>query len=131
MARRRIDIEFTLTERGAYCIQADLDDLGVGLGWLLRELKHLSDDDILALFQEDDRPQESAGPEGKWGLLKLEPYLLICHLRVDEPLVWRVGAGAGVLMIARMYRRVGAAAAIAAMRRLEETAERRWREERQ
>jgi hypothetical protein len=125
MAKRRIRIEFALTATGAYCVASDLAALNVTWQWLLRELNRLSDDDILALFSEDDG--KTAGPEGRWGLLDLDPYWLICQLRLTEPYTWRMGSGEGWLKIIRMHRRRGPEAAISEMRRLEEEAEQRSR----
>ena len=127
MARRQIQIEFSLTEGGEDRVAVDLDALGVSWPWLLRELARLSDDAILALFSEDEGDQ-AAGPEGRWGLLELDPYLLICQLQIPEA-YWRLGLGQGVLKIVRLYRCQGAEVAIEEMRRLEEDAEQRWREE--
>lgn len=125
---RRIQIEFSLTETGDYSVAADLAELGVKCPWLLRELERLSDDDILALFNEDE-DGKAAGPEGKWGLLDLDPYWLICQLQMTERMMWRVGLGKGWLKITRLYRRRGVEVAISEMRRLEEEAERRLHEE--
>jgi len=125
MPRGQIDIDFFLTESGDYLVKADLPALGLRWSWLLRELNRLSDDDILDLFTED---REVPGPEGRWGLLDLQPYLLICQLQIPPAPYWEAGLQRGQLKVVRLFRRSGNEAAIAEMRRLEEEAERRWNE---
>jgi hypothetical protein len=128
VVQHRILIEFSLTPSGAYSVAADLDGAGVRWPWLLRELRRLSDEDILALFTEDAGGR-AGGTEGRWGLLDLDPYWLISYLKMSDSNTWRVGTGKGLLTISRLYRRTGADAAIAEMRRLEDESERRRREE--
>lgn len=128
MPRRRIQIDFSLTENGQYTINEDVARLGISWDWLLRELHSLSDDDILDLFEEDK--DATPGPEGTWGLLELDPYWLISQLLYIRPSRLGGSAGHGWLKITRIYRRQGADAAVAEMRRLEELAERRSLSER-
>jgi hypothetical protein len=126
MPRRRIEIEFDVADDNSYRVLPDLAEAGLAWAWLLRELNQLSDSDIQRLFHEGDRP---AGPEGRWGLLILEPYLLICQLWLAKPMLWELGAGSGHLKVVRLYRRRGVEAAIEEMHLLEKEAERHWREE--
>jgi hypothetical protein len=126
MSRHRIEIDLDLADDDSYRVLPDLAEAGLTWAWLLRELKQLSDSDIQRLFHEGERP---AGPEGRWGLLMLEPYLLICQLWLAKPMLWELGAGSGHLKVVRLYRRRGVEAAIEEMYRLEQEAERHWRAE--
>jgi hypothetical protein len=128
VAKHRIQIDFSRDASGERTVDQDLAALDVPEGWFLQELARLSDDDILDLFTADEGDR-AAGPEGRWGLLDLDPYWVVCQLQMTDPFTWRTGTGQGWLKINRLYRRTGTAAAVEELRRLEDETERRWRAE--
>ena len=124
--RRQIDFEFTRTETGDRRVIADLVAVGQEWPWLLRELGRLSDDKVRQLFVKDDGDQ-AVGPEGTWGILELDPYLLLAQLEQPDRLKQRYGISKQLLKICRLYRRRDAAEAIEELRRLEQQTARRLR----
>jgi hypothetical protein len=67
---------------------------------LLGELRRLPDEAMLNRCERLDSWPESA--EGRWVLLRLAPYMLLCQLELRNRELFRFGGGSGILKLVRV-----------------------------
>jgi hypothetical protein len=99
----RIIIEYLDRNRDGLksAIFTDLERLPRGVrSWLLAELRRLSDEAILNRCERLDSWPASA--EGRWVLLRLAPYILLCQLELWNLELFRFGGGSGILKLVRV-----------------------------